>query len=282
MWDGSPTNGEVLLWAEQGLGDEVFFASMFSLLDRQTQKFAISADTRLHPAYLRSFAGVRLVDSVSTRRSIHGEFSAQLPIGDLGRVLLVDDHKIRERRYPYLVPSAEHRARLATMTSLPVGDLICGISWRSGNKKVGAERSMELSDLAPVLRVPGVTFVNLQYGDVSLEIENTKEKIGTEVIRVHDLDLFGDIDGLLALIDLCDVVLTIDNVTAHLAGAIGKTSAVLISSGSGRHWYWGGETQSLWYPSLRLLYQKEGGDWAPAIAAASQWILQAAGTMRAK
>jgi ADP-heptose:LPS heptosyltransferase len=95
-----------------------------------------------------------------------------------------------------------------------------------------------------------------------------------EVQQARDVDVFRDVDGLLSLIDLCDVVLTIDNVTAHLAGSIGKKSVVLVPAGKGRYWYWGGEEQSLWYPSLRLVYQENVGDWAPGIASAAGLLQQ--------
>lgn len=139
---------------------------------------------------------------------------------------------------------------------------------------MGASRSIRLAELAPALMLPGLTFVNLQYGEVDEEIREAKELLGVEVHRLQDLDIFHDIDGLLAAIGLCDMVLTIDNVTAHLAGAIGKSSAVLVPTGRGRYWYWGGERQSLWYPSLRLIYQESVGEWGPAIAAAARHLTE--------
>ena len=275
-WDGSPLPGEVLLWAEQGIGDEVFFASMLSLLELDTMKFALSADRRLHPIYRRSFPGVRLVESTSTRTSISGDYAAQAAIGDLGHILQVDAERIGRRRYPYLFADAARTAQLRIAIEVPEGNIICGLSWRSGNKKAGGDRSIALSDLAPLLAVPGVTFVNLQYGDVAAEVETARAQSGADLRIIQDVDVFGDIDGVLALIDLCDVVVTIDNLTAHLAGAVGKHAAVLVPSGGGQHWYWGGESQSLWYPSLQLLYQQAIGDWAHPIREALQ-LLERAG-----
>ena len=59
---------------------------------------------------------------------------------------------------------------------------------------------------------------------------------------------------------------------SDLAGAAGKKSVVLVPRGKGRYWYWGGEEQSLWYPSLRLVYQEDAGDWAPGIATAARLL----------
>jgi tetratricopeptide (TPR) repeat protein len=272
QWDGTPLPGEVLLWAEQGIGDEVFFASMLSLLDLDTMKFALSADKRLHPIYQRSFPGIRLVDAVSTRTSIAGDYAAQAAIGDLGHILQLDAERIARRRSPYLFADAARTAQLRTAIDIPEGNIVCGLSWKSGNKKAGGDRSIELSDLAPLLAVPGITFVNLQYGDVAAEVEAARVQSGADLRIIPDVDVFGDIDGLLALIDLCDMVVTIDNLTAHLAGAIGKHAGVLVPTGGGRHWYWGGERQSLWYPSLQLLYQQAVGDWGHPIREASQLL----------
>ena len=157
------------------------------------------------------------------------------------------------------------------------GGRLCGISWRSGNKRMGASRSLGLADLAPVLTLPGFSFVNLQYGEVAADIAALRERLGVNVQQAMGVDVFHDIDGLLALIDLCDVVLTIDNVTAHLAGALGKASIVLVPTGRGRYWYWGGEERSIWYPSLKLVYQEEVGAWGPGIASAAASLPQHSG-----
>jgi len=279
-WDGLPTDGEVLLWAEQGVGDEVFFASMLSLIDPARHRIALSADRRLHPIFARSFPDIRLLDVETTRTSITGRFAAQAPIGDLGRILQADARMLGRRRYPYLATNRERCDEIRSNTDVPEGNLICGLSWRSGNAKVGAQRSLQLADLSPALHLPGVTFVNLQYGDVS-EIGIVKERLGVEVIRSRDLDVFSDIDGLLALIDVCDVVITIDNLTAHLAGSIGKQGAVLIPRGGARHWYWGSEAKSFWYPSLQPILQREPGSWESAIAEASRYLVKLRGAVRA-
>lgn len=268
-WDGSPIDGEVLLWAEQGIGDEVFFASMLSLIDRSRMRLALSADPRLHPIFARSFPGIRLLDRASTRSAVAGDFAAQAPVGDLGHILGVDTRAVARRRYPYLLADAARTARLREATRVPEGNIVCGLSWRSGNPKAGGDRSISLSDLAAVLRIPGVSFVNLQYGDVAAEISAARELTGADIRSVPEVDVFSDIDGLMSLMSLCDTVITIDNLTAHLAGAIGKASSVLVPIGGGQHWYWGGESPSLWYPSLTLLYQQAIGDWTAPIQGAA-------------
>ena len=270
-WDGRPCKGEVLLWAEQGLGDEVYFASMLSLLDPR-QAFVLSTDKRLQAIFARSFPGIRLVSREVTEARVDGPFAAQAAIGDLGHLLRLDREKIEARRYPYLVTSVERQQHLRDANPFPKDTVLCGLAWKSGNKEVGQHRSIGLADLGLLLQLPGITFVNLQYGDVGAEIAAANDRFGADIRMARELDVFHDIDGLLAMIGLCDVVFTIDNVTAHLAGAIGKASAVLVPAGNGRHWYWSGEARSLWYPSLELFYQHAPGDWTGAIEDAAQVV----------
>jgi ADP-heptose:LPS heptosyltransferase len=93
--------------------------------------------------------------------------------------------------------------------------------------------------------------VNLQYG-------NTEEESGFSQIHGHPilqderLDLFADLDGLTSLIDVCDLIVTTSNVTAHLAGALGKETQLLLPNAEiDQHWYWHSpDSRSLWYPSV--------------------------------
>lgn len=272
LWHGEPFEGELLLLGEQGIGDEVIYASMLSLLEQGKTRISLTADKRLHPAYERSFPGISLIDRRSTKTALEGRFDFRASIGDLGHLLKIDADKLARRRYPFLAPSAARRQQIVDAAPALKGSPVCGVAWKSTNPKFGEDKSIALGDLAPLLRAPGLTFVNLQYGDVSAEIESVAESTGARVHQVPGLDVFQDIDGLLSLIDACDVVLTTSNVTAHLAGAIGKKAAVLVPAAKGRIWYWHDQPQSIWYPSLTLFSQNSAQDWSDPIHRAAQWI----------
>lgn len=271
-WDGGAPGGPLLLWGEQGVGDEVFYASLLSLLDPGLSAVTVAADRRLHPLYRRSFPGLPLCDRADIREEIAGNFAAQAPLADLGHLLGVDGAARARRRMPYLIASPERRQQLLADNPVLARRPVCGLSWRSGNPKLGAARSLGLGALAPVLADSGFSLVNLQYGDVAAELDAARRQHGLDVRSLEGLDLFGDLDGLAAAIALCDVVLTIDNVTAHFAGALGKSAIVLVPRGKSRYWYWGGERQSLWYPSLSLVYQQRIGEWDAALAEAGRLI----------
>ena len=106
------------------------------------------------------------------------------------------------------------------------------------------------------------------------EIEFIEKSIGKRIHTVDGLDIYNDIDGLVALIDKCDFVVTTSNVTAHLTGSIGKKGIVLLPFSKGKIWYWhSGIGQSLWYPSLELVSQIHMNDWTDPIQKCKKWIL---------
>lgn len=269
-WEGGQTD-HLLLWAEQGIGDEILHASMLPLVPAGT-RVTLAADKRLHAIYRRAFPDVALMDKARLKDPVSGGFTAQAPVGDLGGLVGLDAERLRRRPTPFLAADAARREALRSSPSFPAGRPVVGLSWKSSNKRFGAEKSLELRDLAPVLTMSGLTFVNLQYGDVGAEIDELRATLGVDVHRIEGLDVFHDIDGLLALVDACDLVVTTSNITAHLAGAIGKKAVVLVPAGKGCLWYWQGGSNNLWYPGLKRVAQQRSGDWEAAIAAAAAWV----------
>ena len=102
--------------------------------------------------------------------------------------------------------------------------------------------------------------LNLQYGDVDNEIKEFTKSTGIEVLQCGSVDNREDLDGLAALIELCDLVVSTSNVTVHLAGALGKETWVLLPYVA-NFWWLLDRTDSIWYPTLKLYRQKKFQDW---------------------
>jgi ADP-heptose:LPS heptosyltransferase len=120
--------------------------------------------------------------------------------------------------------------------------------------------------LAPILDLPQIDFVDFQYGDTSKEQAELYAARGLTLARVEEIDNFNDIDGLGALIDACDIVVTVSNTTAHLAAALGKPVLVMLPFSPGLLWYWHVDREdSVWYPGARLFRQDSIGDWGGVI-----------------
>ena len=266
--------GRLLLWAEQGIGDEVFFAGLLPDLLRRDVSVTLTADKRLHALFASSFPQVPLLDrAVAMRASIDGGYDAQAPMGDLAHLLDVDAASVEASRTAFLKADARRRDEMRAKLPALGGGRVCGIAWHSANKRFSAAKSIDLAQLRPLLETPDTVFVNLQYGAVDAELAALHARTGLRIHRIEGLDVREDIDGLAALIDACDAVVTVSNVTAHLAGALGKRGAVLVPYSKGRLWYWHqGDERSLWYPGLSVFWQDDPSGWSRPVDACTRWL----------
>ena len=272
-WKGQSV-AKLLLWSEQGLGDEIFYASFLNALSLPDTLITVAVDPRLVIAFKRSFPQFEVIDRHEAQRLLQiGYFQGQAPMASLGALLGMDENKIRGRRSPYLKSDPLRRAKFRRQLTLTAGMPICGVSWASKNQRIGDAKSVALARWADVLRTPAIHFVNLQYGDVADEILDARQELGCQLQVIEGLNLYDDIEGALALVDACDMIITTSNVTAHLAGALGKPACVLIPNGKGKIWYWHDDGTSMWYPSLKLLHQKNLTDWESPMLSAKRWLL---------
>lgn len=267
MWRGGPVAGTLLAWGEQGVGDQVLHLGMLDALDGVARRTVVAVDARLVPLVRRSFPGV----SVIPREQVPREpCDAQVPLGNLGAHARKRWEDFPAGRRSYLVAD-ESRARALREQLSKDGRPVCGVSWSSAARKLGADKSMALRELAPLLGLEGVRFVDLQYGDTAAERRALKEATGIELAPAPGVDNLADLDGLAALIRACDAVVTVSNTTAHLAGALGTPVHLMLPFSRGRLWYWHeGRDDSPWYPSVRITRQAKAGDWAPVVAQVRQ------------
>jgi ADP-heptose:LPS heptosyltransferase len=155
------------------------------------------------------------------------------------------------------------------------GFKICGISWHSKNSKIGKNKSLELERFIDILRTPNIIFINLQYGSDINDILRFSNLHEVEILSFDDIDLFNDINSLFSLVEACDFVITISNINAHVAGALGKKTFLLVPFSRGRHWYWhDGLCESLWYQSVEIFTQTETGDWSLPINQIKEKIIK--------
>ena len=121
-------------------------------------------------------------------------------------------------------------------------------------------RTISLEQMSKLLTLKDIDFINLQYGDSFEERKLFKEKFHTEIIDFDTVDLTNDFEKLSALIKSCDLIITISNVTAHFAGAIGKKTWVIVPLYTQWHWFYE-RINSIWYPNVKLFRQKDYGSW---------------------
>jgi len=254
----------VLVWAEQGVGDEVMFGTLLQDFQEHCTELVVEADERLLPLYQRSMPeGITFVP----RQSAVPEhaYDSQISMASLCQYLRNDEVHFLQARKAYLKNDSQRTNRIRSEFALQPGRLVCGISWHSQNTDIGAAKSIELKELIRHLDLPECQWVNLQYGDMTAEIAKVKTELGVTILQCPSVDNRQDMDGLASLIDACDVIISISNTTVHLAGALGKEVHVMLPFCADWRWLHN-RSDSIWYPHVHLHRQPSPGDWHSVFA----------------
>lgn len=250
MWTKDCGAERVLVWSEQGIGDQVLHLSLLHRVQEQAD-VTLMADARLFPILERSFPNVRLV---AQNERVKG-FDAQIPLASIASQYIntLDDISKHAARN-YLRPDYQKAAVLRDRIRKP-GERLIGLSWHSGAPRIGNHKSVPIAELMPLFKLPGTRFVSLQYGDCFEDLYELEKHHGVRVGIIPAIDNKDDIDGLTALMMACDAVVTVSNATGHFAGALGKPTYVLNSN---KLWYWSNlrGKQSLWYPPVNVYARK--------------------------
>lgn len=275
-WDGQQLpEGRILVWREQGVGDEVMYAGLLPELLAQGHRLTLLCDPRLEAAFARSFPGVEFHRSGDAGHALR----AQIAIGDLPRLLRRTEADFAAATHPYLHPDPALRDRLRARYAREAGDgrPLIGLAWHSINQKTTARRSIPLPQLAPLLQMPGLRWVSLQYGKPA---ELAAEAAGLPLLVDPAIDSLNDLETLLAQIAAMDLVVSIDNSTVHFAAAMGVPCCAMLPFCADWRWMVGRE-DSPWYPGLRLLRQPQRGRWEPVLEMVAKHLQDSCGLAEA-
>ncbi len=269
QWAGEkPGNGKVLLWGEQGLGDQIQFASQISDVIASGVQPILEVDPRLVPLFKRSFDCPVFAfnevpyEDVATMR-------AQCALGSLGRILRRTEDSFEPRR-EYLKLDQGHVTHLRSKyIELANGRPIVGIAWTSMNPTYGDEKSLPLQQWSPLIGAFDAFYVSLQYGDVKAEVDATSGSVWLD----DAIDPMADIEAAAAQIGAVDLVISISNTAVHLAGAQGKPAWVIVPAIP--EWRWGvARSHSPWYPDVSIYRQPAPGDWVSTLDAVRGDLVQ--------
>lgn len=264
-WNGERFDGKrLLLWPEQGLGDQLQFARFIPRVKALGGTVVLVCSAPLLPL-LR--ANCPQADEVVALGESFEPVDLQLPIMSVPHVLKLgaslDSHCV-----PYIHAHGDVRSRLNdVLPPLPLTGarkLRVGIAWAGQPKHVNdRNRSLKLESLRPLLGIQGVEWYSLQKGDgAEAQLEPFNELSSAQSLPIVTPlgPLFSNFDDTSHAISRLDVVITVDTSVAHLAGAMGVPVWLLIPFVP--DWRWQvNRTDSPWYPSARLFRQTKAGDW---------------------
>ena len=267
-WDGGALGAvSLLVYAEQGLGDEIMFASCLPEVIAASRHCTIECSPRLETLFRRSFPRAT-VYSLSAGGEPPLElrdagFDAQIAMGSLPQYLRRSGSDFPRHR-GYLKAGPERidvwRERLAALGP----GLKVGISWQGGTHKTRRPlRSIPLAQWAPLLGGAGVQWVSLQYTECSDEIAAVEAATGVRIAHWPEVRE-DNLEPAAALITALDLVISVCTAAIHLGGALGRPVWVLAPYSP--EWRYGIAGDGMpWYPSVMMFRQPRYGEWGPVI-----------------
>lgn len=259
-WQGEPlSNKRLLVIYEQGVGDEIQFASCYRDVIERSDHCTFTCSPRLQSVLARSFPEPTFIPVEPQRRDSWSpeepcRFDYFTPAGSLPRFCRREDAAFDRRAY------VKTAGRSGKANARPRSLRRVGLSWWGGAVTDQIEkRSIPFDAFRPILEVPGISFVNLQHGSYDRQHVDPNLRGVDNLDTCHDIDPYRDLDRWFELIDSLDLVVSVDNSNVHFAGSLGIETWLILSDHP--NWRWPNDLEtSNWYRAVHFLRQ-QGRDW---------------------
>ncbi len=224
QWNGQDIESATLLvWGEQGVGDEVLFMSLIPDLISRVKNVILECDSRLVAIAQRSFPAikVRSYSFGADGQPTSSDYDFHIPIGSLNKILRtsISDY---DNDKPYLIARNESNNAFDELINSSNGKVLIGLCWRSG--LMTTERSINyvpLEEWDEIFSIPNAVFVNLQYGECEEELTNAERKFNVQIHRWPSIDLKNDLETVFSLISKLTVVVTAATAVSPMAFSTG-------------------------------------------------------------
>lgn len=241
LWDGRKV-GTLAIHGEQGLGDELLFMSCLRRASERADRIVVEAAKRLVGTFAASLPATFYPDHTSLIAA-EGEPDAYIPMGSLPGICGLPSGE------PYLPRSIRQGN----------GHPRIGIAWRGGTERTHKRaRTVRLEQLAPILAVPGIEFVSVQYGDGG-EVDEAR------ICGLSATALGRDFEAAQQAIGSCDLIITVQQTAVHQAGAMGVPCWVLTPKATSWQFTPAHGDRMVWWDSVRLFRQGDDEKWEPVI-----------------
>lgn len=270
VWNGNITSSKLLVVGEQGIGDQILHSSILKDLEDSELEITVALNKKLIPIYQRSFPKFNFIDI--DNGIPESSYDTYIEIGSLGKFFrnFLDNFSSTDK---FLYASREKENLVAK--KLPENNVYCGLAWKSSNQKIGKDKSLNLDLLIDSLSCLKINFINLQYDSTESEIKRINSSNEFCLDFLNEIDVFNDIESVAALITRCNFIVTSSNSIAHLSGALGKQTFLLLPYSTGKFWYWHSiNGLSIWYPSIKIFQQQIHGDWTSPILELKKYLEQ--------
>ncbi len=275
VWDGSALKGKsILVTCGPSLVDNLMFASCLHDVAAQSQRCVVEVDRRLLSIFQRSFESIECVPTGSLAE--YKQFDCWSPLASLPRFLRTASSRFPENQQPFAANDSWTALHRRNLNDLGPG-LKVGISWDGLFKSDAMDgRSTQLAHWKPILDVQGVHLVSLQGPESYAEMQQALElHPGAELVHWDFVQPQGDIDDLASLVAAFDLVISVPNRVAHLAGALGVPTWTVLSDWPS--WRWGlVGAKTPWYPEMTLYRATRPNCWSVPMTAMAKELREIA------
>ena len=260
FWAGENLHGKTLLIScEQGIGDEIMFASLYSEIITQADHCVIECTAKLIPLFTRSFPHAHMVPKLkSPHPETQTSFDYQCSAGSLAQWLRPNIESFpQQNKFLQANPArvAYWKQRLAELGPEPK----IGFCWRSS--LATGERPLHYTDLSqwgPIFVLQGAHFINLQYDKCSAELYEARQQFGVPLHDFSEVDMYNDLDETAALIHALDLVISAPTAVSAIAAALGVNTWVMAY---GISWETHGTNHNPWFPSMQFFSRRWDQTW---------------------
>lgn len=259
-WDGGPLKDRhLLIRTEQGLGEEILHLRPLAMIANEAASITLEITDRLVPLVRRAHPDITIVPRTNPP---HAATTAQhldlfCPAGDLLRYR----PEIPATATTWLAAEQAATDDLSSRCHRTKAAPVVGLCWSTERTPAATSKSIPTTLLRPLLRLTGINFVSLQFGQAGLaEARALTQSTGIPLYQDDSIDALKDLDRAAAQIAAMDLIISISTTTAHLAGALGKPVWVLLNTQPLWHWF-SERDRSPWYAGARLYRQRDSGDW---------------------
>jgi ADP-heptose:LPS heptosyltransferase len=248
-WEPGKGYKSVLVWCEQGIGDQLLYGNLLNTLSIRTDKVTVMVDVRLIGLLQRANPHIRFIPHNSKVQN--SEYDSHIPIGSIGRHFIKRSEDIEMLGATrYIKPDPKRIEQVNQELKFGDGSFVIGLSWASTAPRIDKHKSIKLEELVGLWDIPNAQVISLQYGKPEHDIEAFEAQTGKKIWQTTVGNFF-DLEGVAATMALCDVVVSVSNANVHIAGAMGKPTYVLDAN---KLWYWNHKNgrKSLFYPSVKL------------------------------
>ena len=274
-WRGEEIkNGKLFIYHEQGIGDELRFASCFQdLTHKSSPPCVIETDHRLVSLFSRSFPKLEFInklprskDAIPAVNYSHlvktHNIEAHTALGDLPLHLRPNIESFSKEK-SYLKPNPNFSNAWKKLLNKKGPGIKIGFCWNTAlPNKIYDDYFFSIKELGPIFSIENSVLINLQATDCEEELKIAEQHFGIEIYRPESIDMFNELDNLTALISQLDFVVGPNTSIISIGGAVGTRTFGLTLSKS---WTCLGTDDFPWNPTMTLFYKEMSSSWKPII-----------------